>query len=379
MSLWPGKHVIGLTGNIATGKSVVRKMLEHLGAYGIDADALGHRAIAKDAPGYRPVVDTLGKWILAPDGQIDRSRLGRLVFSNPEALNTLEDIIHPLVLQAVGILAQRANQTVIVIEAIKLLESGLRNYCDTIWVADASEEIQIQRLTAKRKMSLDEAKERIHAQSGQDIKLRAADIVIQNNKSYEDTWKQVTSAWELMIPSPSPETRPSKTQVSAASKLSVRRASPKEAQTIANFITHLSGGQRHMTRHDVMEAFGEKAFLFLVQGEKIAGILGWRVENLVARVDDFFIEANIPFADAMRVMTTEVEKASRELQCEAALLFLPSELAQNHEIWQALKYSVRAVEDLGIRAWQDAAMESMHPDAVMLFKQLRKDRVLRPV
>ena len=83
MSSWPGKFVIGLTGNIATGKSVVRKMLEHLGAYGIDADALGHRAIARDAPGYQAVVNTFGTWILASDGQIDRSRLARVVFSDP--------------------------------------------------------------------------------------------------------------------------------------------------------------------------------------------------------------------------------------------------------------------------------------------------------
>jgi dephospho-CoA kinase len=79
MSAWPGKYVIGLTGNIATGKSVVRKMLEHLGAYGIDADALAHRAIAKDAPGYQPVLDTFGSWILTPEGQIDRTKLGRIV------------------------------------------------------------------------------------------------------------------------------------------------------------------------------------------------------------------------------------------------------------------------------------------------------------
>ena len=82
MSAWPGKYVIGLTGNIATGKSVVRKMLEHLGAYGIDADALSHCAIAKDAPGYQPVVDAFGSWILNPEGQIDRTRLGKIVFSD---------------------------------------------------------------------------------------------------------------------------------------------------------------------------------------------------------------------------------------------------------------------------------------------------------
>ena len=68
MSRWAGKYVIGLTGNIGTGKSVVRHMLEHMGAYGIDADALGHRAIARGAPGYQPVLNTFGSYILAPSG-----------------------------------------------------------------------------------------------------------------------------------------------------------------------------------------------------------------------------------------------------------------------------------------------------------------------
>ena len=84
MSAWPGKFVIGLTGNIATGKSVVRRMLEHLGAYGIDADALGHRAIAKGAPGYQPVLDTFGSWILNSGGHIDRTKLGRVVFADAD-------------------------------------------------------------------------------------------------------------------------------------------------------------------------------------------------------------------------------------------------------------------------------------------------------
>src|SRR5512142_1501433 len=99
VSKWAGKYVIGLTGNIGTGKSVVRRMLEHMGAFGIDADAFSHRAIAKGAPGYAQVVETFGKWVLAKDGEIDRSKLGRLVFSDPTALGQLEAIIHPLVLQ----------------------------------------------------------------------------------------------------------------------------------------------------------------------------------------------------------------------------------------------------------------------------------------
>ena len=81
----------------------------------------------------------------------------------------------------------------------------------------------------------------------------------------------------------------------------------------------------------------------------------------------------------MKVMTTEVEKASKELQCEAALLFLPPDLARHHEIWKSLNYSPRAIKDLGVRVWQEAALESMPPGTVLMFKQLRVDRVLRPV
>src|SRR5512136_646616 len=107
LSKWPGKFVIGLTGNIATGKSVVRRMLEHLGAYGIDADALAHRAIAKGAPGYDKVIETFGRYLLTSEDQIDREKLGRLVFGDTEALTTLEGITHPLVIQAVDLLIKR--------------------------------------------------------------------------------------------------------------------------------------------------------------------------------------------------------------------------------------------------------------------------------
>jgi len=379
MATWPGKFIIGLTGNIATGKSVVRKMLEHLGAYGVDADALGHRAITRGAPGYNPVIETFGKWILGPDGEIDRAKLGRLAFSNPEALSSLEDIVHPLVRQAIDILVSRSKHTVIVIEAIKLLESGLRNYCDTIWVTDAPQETQLQRLLQKRKMSKDNALERVHAQSGQGFKIKAADTIIDNSRSFEETWKQVSVAWQTTVPLLSEAEAPTEIKKTAVGQLSVRRAGPKEAEAIADFINRFNGKPEPLTRNDIMAAFGEKAFLFLINSEDIVGLLGWQVENLVARVDDFYLEASLPLEVALKTMTTEVEKASKELQCEAALLFLPPDLAKHREIWKELEYSARSVKDLSVRAWQEAAVESMPPGTVMLFKQLRKDRVLRPV
>ena len=170
MSRWPGKYVIGLTGNIATGKSVVRKMLEHLGAYGIDADALAHRAMAKGAPGHPLIVKTFGDWILDTEGQIDRGKLAKIAFSDPNALDKLEAIVHPLVAHAVDLLIRRAKQVVVVIEAIKLLESDLVAGCDTIWVVDAPGELQTARLMHKRKMSEASARQRIAAQAPQALK-----------------------------------------------------------------------------------------------------------------------------------------------------------------------------------------------------------------
>ena len=108
MSGWPGRYVIGLTGNIATGKSVVRRMLEHLGAFGIDADALAHRTFAPEAPGYQPLIQAFGPEILQPDGRVDRAKLGGVVFSDPQALVRLESIVHPLVrLSGNALLGQR--------------------------------------------------------------------------------------------------------------------------------------------------------------------------------------------------------------------------------------------------------------------------------
>ena len=157
MSKWAGKYIIGLTGNIGTGKSVVRRMLEHMGTYGIDADALSHRALAKGSPGYQPVVEAFGRWVVGPDGEIDRSKLGRIVFSDPQGLAQLEAIVHPLVLQGMNWLIKRATQPVIVVEAIKLLEGSLSKTCDIVWVTYAPPEVQLLRLTRNRKMNEAEA------------------------------------------------------------------------------------------------------------------------------------------------------------------------------------------------------------------------------
>jgi len=377
MSAWPGKFVIGLTGNIATGKSVVRKMLEHLGAYGIDADALGHRAIAREAPGYQAVVDTFGSWILGPDGQIDRSKLARIVFSDPEALARLEAIVHPLVRQAVDILIRRSTQKVIVVEAIKLLEGPLRQWCDSVWVTYSQKEIQIARLTQKRAMSTAVAHQRVSAQPPQIEKIKLANTVIHNEGSFEDTWVQVTKAWRELFPGEEPAIpRP---VAAPQGVLMVEKARPRHAAEIANLVGQLSNGKKKPTSEEIMAAFGEKAFLFLKLDGAQVGIAGWQVENLVERTDDVFIDPSQPLPKAMEVLLKEIETTSRDLQCEVALLFLPPELSGQEEVWKGLGYEPRTIESLGVRAWQEAAQETIGTGEAMFFKPLRKDRVLRPV
>jgi dephospho-CoA kinase len=195
-----GKFIIGLTGNIATGKSVVRGMLEDLGAYTIDADAIAHRVMAKGAPGYRPVVRTFGRGVLQTDGEIDRAKLGKLVFRDAVALARLEEIVHPLVRESVGLLIKGVQQPVVVIEAIKLFEGELRKLCNSFWVTCAPRAAQIERLTRDRGMPLDEALQRMNAQGTQAEKISAADVVIRNTGTPEALWRQVNKAWRNNVP-----------------------------------------------------------------------------------------------------------------------------------------------------------------------------------
>ena len=382
MSNLPGKFVIGLTGNIATGKSVVRRMLEHLGAYTIDADALTHRAYAKGAPGFQPVIDKFGKWLLNREGEIDRQKLGKLVFSDTEALRQLEEIVHPLVRQATEMLIKRASQPVIVIEAIKLLEGDLRKACDSIWVTNAPEVIQVERLMRKRGFSMEQAQERIHSQSPQSAKVSMANMVITNTGSYDDLWKQVSEAWKEIVPGAAEipaDTALNLKKSAPSGELSIQRGKPKNASAIAELITRLSKGKRNMDADQVMESFGDKAYMLLQMDGKPVGVAGWQVENLVTRTTDIFLEDNLNAAQALETLIKGVEGASSELQSEASLIFALDAIATQDATWQKLGYEKRTQESLGVQAWQEAASEGAPAGSVLFFKQLRQDRVLRPI
>lgn len=190
-----GKFLIGLTGNIATGKSCARGILAELGADTIDADQVAHQVMRKGEAAYDAIIAAFGDGILAEDGEIARAALGAIVFANPARLKQLEAITHPAIRRRIDRLIRETEARVVVVEAIKLLEGDLRQAVDAVWVVDASPKTQLARLMTTRGLPEAEARNRIALQNSQADKLRAADVVINNDGDLETTRAQVESAW----------------------------------------------------------------------------------------------------------------------------------------------------------------------------------------
>lgn len=394
-----GTYVIGLTGNIAVGKSVVRQMLQHLGAYTVDADGLTHQAMAPGAPAYLPIVEMFGRFVLNEDGTVNRAVLGSIVFSFPEALAKLEAIVHPVVSQAIQTLIGRAKQRVIVIEAIKLLESDLMKHVDAVWVVDALPETQLKRLTEKRRMTEDEARKRIIAQRPQADKIARSNVIIMNDGNVEETWKQVQAAWNktfkaerpageqdgaarnggLAHPQPIDDNRMRAAGAQPALDLHIRRGMPGNADLIANFISHVT--RKPVDRMDIMLAFGQKSYLLAQDhNDNVLGLTGWQVENLITRVDEFYIDPSVPRELVVRALTQAIEEASRELQSEVSFIFVPTTTPKETlQSFVTSGYHNLRIEDVKFPAWREAAHEMLSSEVVGLMKQLRADRVMKPI
>ena len=190
------KYIIGLTGNIATGKTRVRELLESLGAATIDADELAHQLMAPGTRLWQRVVEAFGQGILTPEGAINRAELARIVFSNAAELNRLEQMVHPAVVAEAFRRAQKALGKVVVIEAIKLVEAGMDAYCDELWLVTCRPEQQIDRLRKGRGWARDQAERRMRAQTGIEEKLSLADVVIDNSGEFIQTEGKVREQWE---------------------------------------------------------------------------------------------------------------------------------------------------------------------------------------
>lgn len=201
----PMLYLIGLTGNIACGKSTVLALLREQGARTLDADQVTHAVQQPGQPVYDQIVEAFGSAILeSPGGPINRRALGAIVFHDPAQLRRLEQIVHPAVRERIRAwLAETSQQAVaagqrrvVVLDAIKLIESGWTALCDAVWVVTSTPAQQHERLMRTRGLSAEEAQARTAAQPPQETKIAQATVLIDNSGSLDETRTQVLAAWE---------------------------------------------------------------------------------------------------------------------------------------------------------------------------------------
>ena len=193
---------IGLTGSIATGKSTVTNMLKELGAFVIDCDKTAREVVASGTRGLAKIEAAFGKDAVAADGSMDRVYIGDLVFRNPEMKKRLENILFPLIFEALDeelLRLEREGATPVVFLDMPLLyEVKYDSYVDEVWLVYVPFEVQLSRLMKRNGYTKEEALLRIHSQISVDKKKSLAQQVIDNSGTLEDTKKQVRSLWERL-------------------------------------------------------------------------------------------------------------------------------------------------------------------------------------
>ncbi len=418
-------YLIGLTGNLASGKSTVRRALERLGASGLDADPLAHLAMRRGSTVWFNLVKTFGLDILTFSGKIDRRKLGARVFNDPQALAQLEGITHPAVREQIKDWLRHVETPIVVIEAIKLVEAGLVEWCDALWVVKCSPEVQIERVVRDRQMSVEDAKARLAAQGSLDEKLRRAEVVIDNNGDEKFTRAQIERAWSLLnptlardkrewlwgsatatqvvmpvaplpVPSPEPEPIPVSAiqdeptpvvvapsvpiaEIGDASVIEVRRARRNDLVALSIAL----GKREHLSEplaHDqVLKHLGERGYRIALSEGRVIALASWEAENLVAMMRDVWAESESAARRALPDLFGLIEEDARGLLCEVSVIFVqPTTASFIAEQADSCGYLARQVGELH-KLWQPVVQERLLADAQIFVKQLREEMITKPV
>lgn len=190
--------VIGLTGGIGSGKSTVSQILSDLGASVLDADKVGHQCYQPETDAWRAVVEAFGREILAADGNIDRKKLGAIVFGDSEALNRLNRIMHPRMYDMMAGRIEAFRQEgvkVVVLEAALLFEAGWNPLVDEIWVTVSSEPTVVKRVRERTGLPEEQIRSRIRSQLSNEERTKNADLVINNDGSVDELRVKVEELW----------------------------------------------------------------------------------------------------------------------------------------------------------------------------------------
>ena len=190
---------VGLTGGIASGKSMVADELARYGAVVIDADVLAREVVEPGTPGLAAIEERFGQDVLT-NGRLDRAALGKIIFSDPEARRDLERIVHPAVRARASELEQAAAEDAIVIHVIPLLvETGQQNGFDVVVVVDVDHETQVRRLLDRNGLTAEDAEARIAAQASREARLAAADHVLHNDGTVTQLKDQIANLWDKIL------------------------------------------------------------------------------------------------------------------------------------------------------------------------------------
>ena len=416
---WPGKVIVGLTGNIATGKSTVMRLAEEKGALALDADVVVHEILATDPGVQRSVVDAFGSGVRQSDDEIDRAALAAIVFEDESALRTLELILHPRVRERLFRHIDRHQATVVFIEAIKLLEGGLAAECDQIWVTRCPVSTQVERLMTYRHLDAETAQMRVSAQSDQELKAAMADVVIDTGGTLERTrayfemaWRRLQRSFTSNVPSAgstrtvsldyqdvrkdsgterddqSPyDVSPMKDRTyqptvnrnyeAFGEGIVVRRARPSDVPGIIELVELASRGRVTLEQDQLLPDLGQRGYLIGQQYDEISAVAGWYAEDLVASIDLFFVHplTAIPVTGAAGLQ--EIETTANELICEV-ILAMPGddEPAEMRELLINRGFK-HVVADSLPRVWQAAVKDVRHPAPTVMMRVLRDTRQVR--
>ena len=193
--------VIGLTGSIGTGKSTVAEFLARRGAVVINADEVGHHAFLPNTPIWEEVVAAFGRDILGEGEEIDRKRLGEIVFNAPEKLQLLNQIMHPRMKDMMAAQIARLREEgveVVVVEAALLIEAGWAGLADQVWVTTASEDTVIRRLASRNGLSEEQVRARVRSQMPPEEKLGYADVAVDTNCTLAEVEEKVAQLWDSL-------------------------------------------------------------------------------------------------------------------------------------------------------------------------------------
>jgi dephospho-CoA kinase len=268
----PEPFVIGLTGNIASGKSVVLQYLANLGALTIDADLMAQETYLPDNPAYEPILARFGSDLTFSDGQINRSKLGRIVFRDPAALAELEAIIHPLVTHKILNLIETTQRDVVAIEAIKLCESGINKNCNVVWAIAADDDVRRERLMEIRGLDESAARLRILSQSPQSEKISLSDQAIYTDTNFTHTYEQTSNQFFALGLSPFEV-------VSADGEIRLSHLDPGSFATASCFMEEKTG--QKWENEDLYRLLGQRTVVAFYHGRELVQLMILRIEQKI--------------------------------------------------------------------------------------------------